>query len=114
MKKILTWQDSSRTHTIDHSLGLVFFRTQIIAHPYLAFHGSTEVETPDEYLCPITHELMRDPVIASDGYSYERSAIAAWLGSGGDPVSPMTNDPLLSPTLTPNRSLKLLIERFLS
>ena len=72
------------------------------------------METPDEYLCPITHELMRDPVIASDGYSYERSAIAAWLGSGGDLVSPMTNDPLLSPTLTTNRSLKLLIERFLS
>ena len=88
--------------------------SQVIAHPYLAFHGSAEVETPDEYLCPITHELMRDPVIASDGYSYERSAMEEWLRSGEEAVSPMTNAPLLSPTLTPNRSLKLLIERFLS
>ena len=89
-------------------------RFQIMAHPYLAFHVNAEVETPDEYLCPITHELMRDPVIAADGYSYERCAMEEWLRNGDAPVSPMTNALLLSPTLTPNRSLKLLIERFLS
>ena len=102
---------SSREFTL---IRLTIIWIQVIAHPYLAFHGSSEIETPDEYLCPITHELMRDPVIAADGYSYERSAIEAWLRSGGAPVSPMTNAPLVSPTLTPNRSLKLLIERFTS
>jgi len=31
------------------------------------------------FLCPITHELMTDPVIDPDGNSYERSAIENWL-----------------------------------
>jgi len=34
---------------------------------------------PNEFLCPITHELMIDPVCASDGYTYERKAIEEWL-----------------------------------
>lgn len=39
------------------------------------------------YLCPITTEVMDDPVIAADGYTYERSAIEEWFkkrcGAGG-------------------------------
>lgn len=31
------------------------------------------------YVCPITHEVPKDPVVASDGYTYERVAIEAWL-----------------------------------
>ncbi|KAK3105791.1 hypothetical protein FSP39_005813 [Pinctada imbricata] len=67
---------------------------------------------PDEYLCPITREIMKDPVIAEDGYTYERSAIQAWMGKGKN-LSPMTNSPLTSQKLTPNRSLKMLIQRYL-
>eukprot|EP00468_Gymnochlora_sp_CCMP2014_P008557 CAMPEP_0167746948 /NCGR_PEP_ID=MMETSP0110_2-20121227/3999_1 /TAXON_ID=629695 /ORGANISM="Gymnochlora sp., Strain CCMP2014" /LENGTH=1524 /DNA_ID=CAMNT_0007631775 /DNA_START=213 /DNA_END=4784 /DNA_ORIENTATION=+ len=37
-----------------------------------------EEEPPDAYLCPITTELMTDPVVAEDGKTYERSAIAMW------------------------------------
>ena len=32
-------------------------------------------ELPDDYYCSITCEVMSDPVIAADGYSYERVAI---------------------------------------
>ena len=39
---------------------------------------------PDEYLCPITCEVMaEDPVIAEDGQTYEREAIATWVGMLG-------------------------------
>ena len=31
------------------------------------------------FLCPISHEPMVDPVIASDGVTYERACIEAWL-----------------------------------
>ena len=34
---------------------------------------------PDSYLCPITRELMVDPVVGPDGISYERAAITRWL-----------------------------------
>ena len=31
---------------------------------------------PDDLQCPISHELMRDPVVAADGRMYERAQIA--------------------------------------
>ena len=37
--------------------------------------GLDELATPHEFICPITCERMSDPVVASDGYSYERDAI---------------------------------------
>ncbi|XP_064419847.1 WD repeat, SAM and U-box domain-containing protein 1 isoform X2 [Latimeria chalumnae] len=66
---------------------------------------------PDEFLCPITRELMKDPVIASDGYSYERTAIENWINTKKR-SSPMTNVPLQSSLLTPNRTLKMAIDRW--
>lgn len=66
---------------------------------------------PDEFLCPITRELMRDPVIAADGYSYEREAIESWINTKNR-SSPMTNLPLQTTLLTPNRTLKMAIGRW--
>ncbi|XP_035248761.1 WD repeat, SAM and U-box domain-containing protein 1-like isoform X1 [Anguilla anguilla] len=68
---------------------------------------------PDEYLCPITREVMKDPVIAADGYSYEREAIQCWIDSKNR-SSPMTNLPLQTTMLTPNRTLKMAIDRWRS
>lgn len=70
-------------------------------------------EAPDEFLCPITRELMKDPVIAADGYSYERQSIESWI-RGKNKTSPMTNLPLQTTLLTPNRSLKTAITRWKS
>ncbi|XP_053452895.1 WD repeat, SAM and U-box domain-containing protein 1 isoform X2 [Nycticebus coucang] len=67
---------------------------------------------PDEFICPITRELMTDPVIASDGYSYEREAMERWI-SKKKRTSPMTNLVLPSLVLTPNRTLKMAINRWL-
>ena len=41
---------------------------------------------PDEFLCPITKNIMSDPVICQDGYTYERLAIMSINNS----LSPMT------------------------
>ncbi|XP_049335023.1 WD repeat, SAM and U-box domain-containing protein 1 isoform X1 [Astyanax mexicanus] len=68
---------------------------------------------PDEFLCPITHEIMKDPVIAADGYSYEREAIESWINTKTR-SSPMTNLPLQTTLLTPNRTLKMAICRWTS
>ncbi|NXS08944.1 WSDU1 protein, partial [Neodrepanis coruscans] len=73
---------------------------------------SVSVPVPDEFLCPITRELMKDPVIAADGYSYEREAMEHWI-SNKRRSSPMTNLPLPSLMLTPNRTLKMTISRWL-
>ncbi|NXG44649.1 WSDU1 protein, partial [Psilopogon haemacephalus] len=73
---------------------------------------TASVPVPDEFLCPITRELMKDPVIAADGYSYEREAMENWI-TNKRRSSPMTNLPLPSLMLTPNRTLKMAISRWL-
>jgi len=59
------------------------------------------------FRCPITLEIMRDPVICSDGHTYEREAIQRWLE--GSKRSPQTNLPLVSTALIPNLSLRSVI-----
>lgn len=34
---------------------------------------------PDSYVCPLSRELMQDPVQTADGHTYERSWIESWL-----------------------------------
>ena len=65
---------------------------------------------PRDYLCSITKELMRDPVVAADGHSYERQAIEHWLRSSGKLRSPVTNEELRHRQVVPNHSLNTLIE----
>jgi hypothetical protein len=38
-----------------------------------------EKAIPDGFICPITQDVMRDPVMLIDGHSYERKAIVDWL-----------------------------------
>ncbi len=33
----------------------------------------------DAFICPITHELMRDPYFTDDGHCYEKIAIESWM-----------------------------------
>ena len=67
-------------------------------------------EVPDEYCCPITCELMKDPVLCmEDGQTYERCAIEQWFSRPGAKTSPSTGATLASTTLAPNYALKSLI-----
>lgn len=61
--------------------------------------------------CPITHEVLRDPVVAADGITYERHAITNWLTSHD--TSPMTNIPLANLELHPNNLVRTLIEELM-
>ena len=61
----------------------------------------------DQVRCPITLEVMKDPVLASDGHTYERAAIEDWLRTHD--TSPMTNARLGSKELMPNLVLRSII-----
>lgn len=63
---------------------------------------------PESYYCPITCELMIDPVISKDGNSYEREAIENWIRVNG--VSPLTRNPLAITDLRDNNALYELIQ----
>ncbi|XP_067004691.2 WD repeat, SAM and U-box domain-containing protein 1 isoform X2 [Anabrus simplex] len=69
-------------------------------------------DIPHEFLCPITHEVMLDPVICADGFTYERAAINEWFLSGRF-TSPMTNAHLSDTKCIPNTALKMAICQFL-
>ena len=64
-----------------------------------------------DFKCPITMDIMKDPVICSDGHSYERESITRWLLTHN--TSPKTNAVLENTTLTPNHSLRALIQSYL-
>lgn len=66
---------------------------------------------PNDWLCPITLSVMRDPVIASDGHSYERSAITQWFDQST--MSPKTGARLHSTDLIPNIALRNTIQEYL-
>ena len=64
---------------------------------------------PPECYCPITHEVFEDPVVAGDGYTYERCVISEWFAR--DSRSPITNEPLTHTLLIPNRAIREQILR---
>ena len=69
-------------------------------------------DIPEEFKCPITLCIMKDPVIMPDGQTYEREAIANHLKTS--PLSPITRKPLNMKDATPNYALKSMIEKYLN
>merc|ERR1712228_365124 len=62
------------------------------------------MEVPTEYECPITYNLMQDPVlVVTSGWTYDRKAITEWINEHGD--DPMTKKKTSLEDLVPNRSL---------
>ncbi|CAK9859856.1 unnamed protein product [Sphagnum jensenii] len=72
-----------------------------------------EVSTspPDEFRCPISLDLMIDPVIVASGQTYDRSSIARWIDAG-HLTCPKSGQNLPHITLTPNYVLRSLISRW--
>ncbi|CAO1946696.1 unnamed protein product [Urochloa humidicola] len=81
---------------------------------------SAPAEVPSHFLCPISLQLMRDPVTLPTGISYDRAAISRWLAApapagAGARSCPVTRAPLpLRPQLTPNHTLRRLIHAWLA
>ncbi|EEF50538.1 U-box domain-containing protein 33 [Ricinus communis] len=74
--------------------------------------GSQDTEQPPSYfVCPILQEVMQDPHVAADGFTYEAGALTGWLESGHN-TSPMTNLVLPHLNLVPNRALRSAIQEW--
>ncbi|XP_058754653.1 U-box domain-containing protein 15-like [Vicia villosa] len=78
------------------------------AMPNKMFERSTSLVIPHEFLCPITLEIMTDPVIVASGQTYERESIEKWFNSNHNSC-PKTRQPLEHLQLAPNCALKNLI-----
>ncbi|KAF8092426.1 hypothetical protein N665_0415s0045 [Sinapis alba] len=73
---------------------------------------SKDPELPQYFICPITQDVMEDPQVAPDGFTYEGEAIRCWLDSGHE-TSPMTNKRLPHTSLVPNLALRSAIQEWL-
>uniref|UniRef100_A0A1J3K1K9 RING-type E3 ubiquitin transferase n=1 Tax=Noccaea caerulescens TaxID=107243 RepID=A0A1J3K1K9_NOCCA len=78
--------------------------------------GSSEADSsprpPQDFICPINLEIMRDPHVAADGFTYEAEQIRTWL-QRGNKTSPITGARLSHHNLTPNYTLRSLINDWL-
>ncbi|GAB2214234.1 hypothetical protein Droror1_Dr00018575 [Drosera rotundifolia] len=66
---------------------------------------------PVDLRCPISLEIMVDPVTISTGHTYERKSIVKWF-KGGNPTCPKTGERIVSFELVPNLALKRLIAQY--
>ena len=71
--------------------------------------SSTAMDFPLDFRCPISMELMQDPVTISTGVTYERKNIEKWLFSYNNKTCPTTMQRINSFDITPNHTLKRLI-----
>ena len=66
---------------------------------------------PRQFICPISMEIMVDPVITTAGLTYERAYIEEWFRR--HTTDPMAHVPVVK-ILTPNIALKQQIEEFMA
>uniref|UniRef100_A0A7N0RJQ9 RING-type E3 ubiquitin transferase n=1 Tax=Kalanchoe fedtschenkoi TaxID=63787 RepID=A0A7N0RJQ9_KALFE len=72
---------------------------------------SINANIPDEFRCPISLDLMKDPVIIASGHTYDRHSIAQWINSGHH-TCPKSGQRLIHMALIPNYALKSLVHEW--
>ncbi|XP_008233094.1 PREDICTED: U-box domain-containing protein 44-like [Prunus mume] len=73
--------------------------------------GGQPLEPLQSFICPITREVMVDPVETSSGQTFERSAIEKWFADGNRSC-PLTMTSLDTSILRPNKTLRQSIEEW--
>ncbi|KAF8396369.1 hypothetical protein HHK36_017986 [Tetracentron sinense] len=70
-----------------------------------------DIEVPQYFICPISLQIMKDPVTVVTGITYDRESIEHWLVAGKNTTCPLTKQTLpKDPDLTPNHTLRRLIQ----
>ncbi|GLJ25664.1 hypothetical protein SUGI_0491580 [Cryptomeria japonica] len=68
-----------------------------------------EITIPPFFTCPISLDLMKDPVSTCTGVTYDRASIEKWIDDG-NATCPATLQPLVTRELIPNHTLRRLIQ----
>ncbi|KAF2290499.1 hypothetical protein GH714_014137 [Hevea brasiliensis] len=72
-------------------------------------HLEMEISIPPHFRCPISFDLMKDPVTLSTGITYDRESIEKWIEDGNQ-TCPVTNQVLLSFDQIPNHFIRKIIQ----
>ncbi|KAL3537168.1 hypothetical protein ACH5RR_000534 [Cinchona calisaya] len=68
------------------------------------------IDFPQHFRCPISMELMKDPVTICTGVTYEQKNIEKWFNTYKKNTCPATMQCIESQEMTPNHTLKRLIQ----
>lgn len=71
---------------------------------------SSRWQHPPSFYCPISQQVMHDPVVVSDGHTYERRHIERWLQERN--TSPVSNEELPQKAVFPNHALRNAISEY--
>ncbi|KAK1419789.1 hypothetical protein QVD17_29125 [Tagetes erecta] len=71
-----------------------------------------DIEIPPHFICPISLQIMKDPVTVVTGITYDRDSIQRWQAHAqNNNTCPVTNQPLpINSGFTPNHNLRRLIQ----
>jgi U-box domain/Tir chaperone protein (CesT) family len=72
---------------------------------------TTECNVPSGFVCPLTMEVMFDPVLDAEGNTFERMSLLQWLKQS--PTSPISRQPLSERMVTSNNALRESIHEFM-
>ncbi|PIN06935.1 Ubiquitin--protein ligase [Handroanthus impetiginosus] len=72
-------------------------------------NSDTELRIPTHYRCPISLDLMKDPVSLSTGITYDRDSIEKWIESG-NVTCPVTNQILRNFDQIPKHAIRKMIQ----
>lgn len=113
----------SQLHTIHKSefkklqqsrlhLSTLYYLYQASKHKINKTMTDSSFDVPDHFVCPLTLQMMKDPLCSKYGHNFERSSILDWLDSND--TCPITRQPLSPSMLIPNHSLRLRINAWQS
>ena len=70
-----------------------------------------DIDVPTYFICPISLQIMKDPVTVITGITYDRESIEQWLATAEESLCPVTKQPLPQDSdVTPNHTLRRLIQ----
>lgn len=72
-------------------------------------NGEMEVTIPGHFRCPISLDLMKDPVTLTTGITYDRQSIETWI-EAGNITCPITNQELRELEPIPNHAIRKMIQ----
>jgi hypothetical protein len=72
--------------------------------------AADEAACPPSFLCPVTTEIMGDPVLTADGHTFDRRFVEQWLQTHD--TSPLHGGVLTSKALVPNFALRNSIDEW--
>ncbi|KAK7300657.1 hypothetical protein RJT34_11505 [Clitoria ternatea] len=68
-----------------------------------------EIAIPTHFRCPVTLDLMKDPVTLSTGITYDRDSIEKWVEAGNH-TCPVTKTELTTFDMIPNHAIRRMIQ----